>query len=308
MMKKVINKIFNIKDFLGLNPPFKSILWLWFLLPLQLTAQTTLQVVTKSIEKTFTDAPTLQIEAEKADIELITWDKAEIKVSIELTAKHPDRKVAAADLEMMKYVVDKIGKGVFLRNYLVIANQKLKPTSNLKAKYSIKIPHNLTVTIQNSFGKINVKGNTKSLNLKTDFCNIELNQLSGIIKLDTHYGEVIANNLIADLTIKSERSDLIINDLGGESFIVTQYGKLNINTIRNLKKLKIDAQKTEINLIGVPFKNYNFNLITSYGQLKIPNEFSFVENSKNYKIAVLNNDAKAKINIKNSFGNITIEN
>jgi Putative adhesin len=278
------------------------------LLPLSLFAQTTLQVVTKSVEKTFTDAPTLQIEAEKADIELITWEKSEIKVSIELVAKHPDRKVATADLEMMKYVADKIGKGVFLRNYLVIENPKFKPTSNLKAKYTIKVPHDLSITIQNSFGKINIKGDAKVLNLKTDFCNIDLNQLNGNVKLDLHYGEIVINNMKAKLNLISERSDLTINDLGGDSFIKTEYGKLQINTIRDLKKLEIDAQKTEVTLIGVTLKNHEFTLLSSYGKLKIPPEFSLVENSKTYKVAVFNTQAKSKIKIKNSFGDINITN
>jgi hypothetical protein len=308
-MKKLFRKYY-------LNPPADFVrlpallrgIGLAFFLSLNLSAQTTLQVLTKNIEKTFENAPNVQIEAEKADIEIMTWDKPEIKVSLELIAKHPDRKTAAADLDMMKYVADKIGKGVFIRNYLVIENPKLKPTSNLKAKYIIRVPNTTNLTVQNNFGKISMTGGIKTLNLKTDFCQIELNKMMGVIKLNTHYGEVVAKDIEANLSIQSERSDLIISQLSGDCSINAQYGKLNINALKDIKQLKIDAQKSEININEVPFKKYNFKVEASYGKLKVPAEFTMQEDSRSYKVATLNLQLKSSINIKNSFGNITIEN
>ena len=85
-------------------------------------SQETLQVVTKSIDKTFDRSQNLKIEGEKADIELMVWEGDKIKINIELIAKHPDRKTALKDLEMLKYVADKFGNEVILRNYLQTQN------------------------------------------------------------------------------------------------------------------------------------------------------------------------------------------
>lgn len=283
-------------------------LTLFIVLAHNMAAQTTLQVVTKHIEKTFSGSQNLIIEAEKSDIELITWEKEEIKVEIDLIAKHPDRRVASSDLEMLKYVAEKINKEIFVRNYLLIQNEKLKPVSNLKAKYTIKVPEEMKVTIENSFGKIFMKGKVKLLKIKTDFCMIELNDIEGKIDINTHYGEINAKNLNGTTMIVSERSDLIINKLGGVCTINSQYGKLNIEQTLNLKSLTIDAKKTDISLSKLLLKNHSFNLSSKYGKMLLPAEFSWIENEKSSKIAILNTTHPSKINITNAFGNITINN
>ncbi len=281
---------------------------LFIVLAYNITAQTTLQVVTKHIEKTFNGSQNLIIEAEKADIEVVTWDKQEIKVEIELIAKHLDRKIATNDLETMKYVADKINKEIFLRNYLVIQNEKAKPTSNLKAKYVIRTPEGMKVSIQNSFGKILVKGNTKYLFIKSDFCAIDLNDVEGKIELNTHYGEVNCKGIIGISKINSERSDLIINRLGGECSINAQYGSLKFVSITNLKNLTIDAKKSEISFAEISLPNHCFNLTSKYGKMTLPRDFSWVENDNISKVAVFNSTHPSKISVKNSFGNISINN
>ncbi len=281
-------------------------LTLFIILAHNLVAQTTLQVVTKHIEKTFSGSQTLIIEAEKADIEVVTWGKQEVKVEMELIAKHPDRKVASSDLETWKYVADKINHEIFVRNYLLIQNEKTKPTSNLKAKYTISVPEGMKITIQNSFGKVFVKGKVKLLKIKSDFCLVDLNEVEGKIELNTHYGEVNAKKINGVSAITSERSDLTISKLGGDCTINSQYGKLNIESITNLKSLTIDAKKSEIILGETSLKNHSFNLTSKYGKMSLPAEFSWLANDKNSKVAVFNSTHPSKINITNAFGNITI--
>ncbi len=279
-----------------------------FILAHATTAQTTLQVVTKSIEKTFSGSSILNIEAEKADIEILTWEKPEIKVTIDLIAKHPDRKTASSDLEMLKYVAEKTSREVFLRNYLVIQNEKTKPSSNLKVKYSFRIPEEMKVTIQNSFGKVYVKGNIKHLNIKADFCHIELDDLTGNTKLDTHYGEIISKSFNGIAVINSERSDLTFSNLGGQNTINAQYGKLRIESVDGLKSLYINAEKADINFEKAPLKSFYFDVSSRFGKMSLTSDFSWLQNDKTERSAILNSTLSSKIIINNSFGSITIKN
>lgn len=95
-------------------PPQK--LTLWLLLFSQTLVAQTLQVVTKSIEKTFADPKIskVQLWGERSDIDINTWQRQEIKVVIELTAKHPDRSTAEKDLEVMHYTANQSGKEVLI--------------------------------------------------------------------------------------------------------------------------------------------------------------------------------------------------
>ena len=270
-------------------------------------SQETFQVVSKSIEKTFDRLPNLKIDAEKADIELMVWEGDKIKVNIELVAKHPDRKTALKDLEMLKYVADKFGNEIILRNYLQTQGENAKVESNLKAKYVVKIPELMAVSIHNTFGKVIVSGKFKQLQLKTDFCNTDLKNIVGNLKLETHYGEAQCQNISGKITIKSDRTNLIINNISEECVIVSQYGKLKIQQISNLQKLNIDAQKSEITLVGIPLKNYAFHLVNDYGKLKIPPNFSS-STQNNHQVALFNENLASKIYISNSFGITSIEN
>lgn len=272
------------------------------------TAQTTLQVVTKSIEKTFSGSSVLNIEAEKADIEILTWEKPEIKVTIDLIAKHPDRKTASSDLEMLKYVADKTSREVFLRNYLVIQNEKTKPSSNLKVRYSVRIPEGMKVMIQNNFGKIYVKGTTKNLLIKADFSIIELDDVNSNIKFDTHYGEIISKSFNGVAVINSERSDLTFSNLGGKNTINAQYGKLRIESVDGLKSLYINAEKAEINFEKAPLKSFYFDVSSRFGKMSLTSDFSWLQNDKTERSAILNSTLSSKIIINNSFGSITIKN
>lgn len=282
----------------------KSML-LGLLLIAESQAQTTLQVVTKSIEKTFQATSTLVIEAEKADIELITWEKAEIQAKLELTAKHPDRNTAKNDLEMMKYVADRMSDKILLRNYLVVPAGTQKPNANFKAKYVIHLPENLKVTIQNSFGKILVQGKYSQLNIKSEFCILDLQKVEGNAKLETYYGEMHSKNFTGVTTIKSERSELFFERLSGVNTINAQYGKIEIESVANLKMLTINAKKTEISM-KIPLQNHGFNLESKYGKMSLPDGFNWLQNTNNNKAATYNLSAISRINIQNSFGNISI--
>lgn len=270
-------------------------------------SQGTLQVVTKRIDKTFDRTQSIKIEAEKADIELEVWSGDKIKVSIELTAKHPNRKDAQNDLEMLKHVAEKFGNMLVLRNYIQIENDKMKPVSNLKAKFVISIPKQMMVSIQNSFGKINIKGKFKQLQLKTDFCNTELKNVSGIIKLDTHYGEVNAYDLSGKVELKSDRTEINLTKIGEDFIITGNFLKLSINSVSNLERLKIEAQKSEISLEGIFIKNHHFHLVSEYGKLKVPPNF-VSSHLKNKETATYNENIASTISISNSFGTISIEN
>jgi hypothetical protein len=292
---------------------FKKNKWLYVWLiwlawpPPQTLAQGTLQVVTKSIEKSFDKASSLRLEAEKADVELSVGGGSQIKVTIELLAKHPNRKEAQDDLEMMKYVAEKFGNTLVLRNYVQIENAKAKPSSNLKARFVITVPEQMVVNIQNSFGKVSVGGKYKTLILKTDFCNTELKNVSGTMKIESHYGGVNGQNLSGITEVKSDRTDLNFSRLGQECSINVKYAKVFIASLDNLQKLKIDAQKSEINLEGVAIKNHHFNIVSMFGKLSIPASFH-TSTTENRQTATFNEHLSSIIDINNSFGTILIEN
>lgn len=208
----------------------------------------TLQVVTKTIEKTF-DAdryPKVQVWGERSDIEIVAWGRNEIRATIELTAKHPDRSIAEKDLETLRYTADKNGRTVSLHNFVVLAKNGNKPQSNLKARFTLFVPTNCAVEIQNSFGKITTKGLQTMMQLQTEFCTVELEDLRGNISARTQFGAVRAENLNGILSFVTERTDLLLQQIKGECRIRAQYGSLDIQTDKTQVKLDVETKNTEL--------------------------------------------------------------
>lgn len=223
-------------------------LLLFALLPFCSFGQT-LQVVTKTVEKTFeaSQYAKVQVWGERSDIEIMTWGKNEIKATIELTAKHPNRSTAEKDLEALHYTADKKGKTVSLHNFVVLAKNGTKPQSNLKARFTLFVPANCAVEIQNSFGKISLKGlQTQTMQLQTEFCTIELNDLRGTLTARTQFGVLRTENFNGLLSIFSERTDLILQQIKGECRVRAQYGSLDIQLDKSQVKLNVETKNTEI--------------------------------------------------------------
>lgn len=274
------------------------------------TGQATLQVVTKKIEKTlsFKNGYVVNIEGEKAEIVINTWDKDEVLLKMELIAKHPERLVAEKDLKNMKYVADRIGKKIYLRNYLALAKNQEKPKSNLKAKYEITIPSSCPVNLNNYFGKAAIQDVKKELKVNSEFCKLQLTNIEGKVEIKTHFGDIDARNMAGRTLIVANRSNMVLRQLVGEFDIKAKYGLIQIDTDNKDLQLNIDAEKSDIQFMRPPI-GFNFSLTAHHGRISVPEhmKFNFLEKSKELQKAIFETtESRSTINIKTSFGRIVL--
>ncbi|MEY3050463.1 MAG: hypothetical protein RLY31_248 [Bacteroidota bacterium] len=91
----------------------------WMLLSIGIQVQTTFQVVTCTIEKSvpYDAGNELNIEGEKAAIHVESWPCQEVKVTVELIARHPDRETARKALEDKQFSATRHGDELYFRNY-----------------------------------------------------------------------------------------------------------------------------------------------------------------------------------------------
>ncbi len=272
-----------------------------------LNAQTTLQVVTKNIEKTMTykKGYDITIDGEKADVVVQTGSNISIKIEVELSAKHPNMETAKHDLEAIKFVAEEIGKKIYVRNYVGIGKGESKPLSNLKAKYIITVPAECPVNLKNNFGKTSVSNLINYFDLYSEFCSITLNNLKGTINIDTRFGDIDASQLDGKVNIKSKRTDITLSQLKGTYDLTANYGSLNINGDLSAINLKINGEKANV-YFNPGSQPYNYALASNNGALNIPkgSAFSFTQNDAVKKMAFLktNNTNAATVQINLSFG------
>jgi uncharacterized ubiquitin-like protein YukD len=286
-----------------------KILWtcLALLALVSATAQTTLQVATKHLEKEFDSIHTVIIDAEKADIEIVVWNKSKVQLSMDLSAKHPEKSLAAQDLNFLKSGIDAKNGQLRLRNYILLGQKDKKPESNFKAKYVLKIPENSDLQIKNSFGKIYHSGETKKLSINAEFCTLSLNHIKGISKIQTKYGDLNIDGVDGNTGIKTERSNLTLKNFSGVFSIDTYYGEIQLVSPRDVQNLALNGDKSDIQLKHIPIRKYKINLSTNFGQIHIPTEFGTPIKVKNTEQVFYNSAEKSSIKITNKSGNITLE-
>lgn len=281
--------------------------------PALLAQVSSLEVVTQTVEQTFAYKPGFEvnIEGEKAEIIVETWDRDEVRVVIELVSKHPQKKTAEADLAALKYSIKQYGNRIYFRNYISAGEGKPKPESQLKAIYTVTLPNECPVYLKNNFGLASVSNLSRFLRLQTEFSAITLNNLQGEIYLHSRFGDITGNNIHGNVQANLHRSDLTLSDISGKFDIQSQYGILKFFTDQRLLNLNIEGERSDVYFFNPKPGEQGYTLTAHYGNITAPNDlkFNFLENNQTIKRAIFKPTKEmATISIKISFGDIIIRN
>ncbi len=234
-----------------------------------LAAQRKIQVVTKTINRSFALKPgeLLRVEAEKADVRVRGWDKEDVKLTLRLVAKHPERAVAENDLAALRYEIDTDGAQKTIRNFFRINDSFGEINSNLHAQYELWVPQRCRLQLQNRYGNMRVTNLTADISLKAELGEIYLREVRGTVALDVAYGDVVAQRVNASLTGIAKKSDLTLEEIGGTVSLESSYGEIRITTANQLEHLLIEASRTEVSFAATDPLRYHYQLSTSYDQI-----------------------------------------
>ena len=274
--------------------------------------QTMLQVVTKTVTNTFPykNGVEVSIEGDKAEIQVETWDKNEVRVFTEIVSKNVSKKQAEIDLALMEYSTKQHGDKIYFRNF--IAEGK-KPESDLKAIYTITLPADCPVYLKNNFGLTHVSNLTNSLTVNSEFSQISLENLRGKIGVNSRFGDIDGNKIDGLVTMNTRRSDITLHEISGTWNINAQYGILKFftNPSPELLRLNIEAEKSDVFFFDPDPAQNGYVLTAHYGNISAPNnlKFNYLENSDQLKKAIFQSQiGSSNISVKISFGDITIRN
>lgn len=281
---------------------------------LSVTAQQVqLQVVTKRIEKTivYKTGNHVYIKGEKAEVMVETWDKSKVEVVMKLIAKHPDRKIAAQDLEKMHHQIEKKGTEIIIKNYIEPKEGANKPLANLKANYIVYVPMDCPVTLDNYFGKANIQNLSSNLSLESEFCSIGLANIKGDVGIKTRFGDIIGELIEGNVNIEARRSNITLSRLTGKFDINAKYGIISIFADESYLDLNINADKSDVYFYDASLAAYNYALASLHGKITTPKRMNFEveENENGLKKANFRPSAEmsgVRVAINVSFGEIRI--
>lgn len=244
--------------------------------------------------------------SEKADMVIEAWEKPEVWVEAELSARHPDKHVAVTDLEKVELVLNKERKVFFIRDFILLKGKDEKPQSNLKASYVIYAPAHLALEIQGAFGMVSLKGFRSRVNLKANFCDVRLERLSGAAELNTAFGKLDAQQLTGRLDLSAHHTQVVLKAVGGEVKLATTFGTLHVAPGAQLASLHLNLKKTTVDLVCPEWRKYSYAISGAYTKFKLPDGFKGGASPEELQQFTYKGSDQTAVVVQAEFGNLTI--
>jgi hypothetical protein len=262
----------------------------------------------KHIEKVFKTNPstTVDINNKYGILHFIPWEKDSVRIEIELSVK-------SNNLSRLNKTIDNIDFNFTDTDYYIIAKTEfgrrynnllyelrnlaetfIPSENNVNIDYTVFIPENINLKIQNKYGDIYIDDHSGDINLILSNGDFKANNLNGQSNIELNMGDGVVNYIkksklnisYSDFRIK-EAEDLIIN---------TRSSKINIdksNTVKIYSRRDKYFIERSNNISGETYFSdlwvyelgSNLNLILKYGSLNleyIDKNFSFLNINSNY--------------------------
>lgn len=235
-------------------------------------AQQKVQVVTRTLEQSWPCPPgvVVRIRAEKATVQVRAWDQPTVRVTLRLSARHPERAVAEQDLPVAQYRLQKSGNGLDLLNFFELPAGAPAVRADLRAEYIVFMPAANPLQVVNAYGQTDLADLNGRLTLEQSFGKITLRDLRGTLAVTARYADLTGSNLQADFTCEANKSAVQLLGLGGSCTVHNFYGSVRVQPTAALRKLSIETDRTEV-VISVPQpEQFAYQLSAQQGALTVP--------------------------------------
>lgn len=276
-----------------------------------MSAQVVLEVVTKTIERSFpyTNTGNIAIIGENASIKIIGSQGNEVKLTLKLISKNRHKEIAVEELNNIKYIAEKKGENIYLRNYFLERKEQASPGSILKVEYELSIPMKANVEINNNLGNVGIKNIDGKVSVIVRYGNVNLSNIKGGLFIDLSLGDATISQAGGTNNIKAEHSDIGMEDISGKCTFKLKSSDLSFKLNNTVEQVDVEARSGDITFLRNGAEEFNYEASSYYGGIRV------IEGLKKYlhidknKSSLEKKDEKANkiINVKASYGNLIIK-
>lgn len=245
---------------------------IFFLLILGVSAQ-----IDERVEKSFKlgNAPELSIKNSFGDIKINTHSSGMIEVLVEINVVPSSKRNYDKVRDKVRIDIKEIGNRVELRT---ISDLDGISTEEMSIDYTVLIPENTSLEINNQFGDVWIEGTEGNLNAKVQHGDLFAGEVKGkdsAIKLqfgdlrletmqsaeiDIQHGDFRAETL-ADIELDIQFSDSRITSMNGQLIAKVQHSDIKIeNVSNNVSLIEIDGQFSDITFESGPWEEFRIDL------------------------------------------------
>lgn len=274
----------------------------------------------KTISKTYTvnGDDKLSIENSFGDVVVSTWEKNEIQVDIVIGANAPTDEKAQHMLDDIKVDEGKGDRDIHFKTDIGnMGNGKKNrdggDSRRFYVDYKISMPAGNPLSIENSFGKINIGNFTGPVNLISKFGELTTGKLSDAQTLHVEFGKAdIGPVTNPDVTFKFNSSSVIKNISGTAKVHVEFSNNVEFTIDNTIKDLNIFESYSNLRLNVPEDLSASIQVHTNFGSFNNSSRLTVSEEKEDdnlgpkfdHDYSGSTGDGVARIKIKSSFGKI----
>jgi hypothetical protein len=225
----------------------------------------------RAVSKSYTGQnKTLQIQSKFSNIKIVTWDKNEIKVDVQVTTSSSNQEMAASTFKEIDIKESIAGNNIKLETILPGAGDgSVRKCSNCKNEIAIYItiqmPANIPLRIVNSFGNVIVPDYSGSLSLDVSYGSLTAGELSAIDRLNVVDGTVKISSA-KNTTAFFKNTSIQIDELAGNVAMQMQFcTNTSLGITNRLQSLTLNASNGKIKLLPASDFSGAYEMGTDHG-------------------------------------------
>ena len=253
-------------------------------------AQTKVHVVSQEKYSTFPWKAGMEliVTGERAEIDISVHQQNTITCTTQFISKHPDLNLATEEITYHQWVTDKIGKKIYLRNYIALPESGEKPQGNLKVLYQIKVPAQCRLTVKNYFGKITLTGVEGEVDISSDFSEVILARTHAKIEIKTKFGDITADEINGALKVVSNRGDLNLMNIRGIYDLDVSTAEVNVSQAFLPDAFQLTTRKSLVRFQIENLGTTDFEITTDQAQFDYPQWMNFETEGQSRKKYTIN--------------------
>jgi len=279
------------------------------------------RLINKSYDVTADDK--LQIDNQFGNVVVSTWDKEQITVDIEISAK------ASTD-DRAHNIMDKINVEDARNGHTILFKTQVNDIHNSDKNkdrnrendrsfyidYVIHMPASNRLSIENSFGKTEIPAFKGLVTLTSKFGSLNTGKLDNVDQIDVEFGKAFITSVNNGKVMFKFNKESRIGRVDGSVKISSEFSQnVQIGIADDIQELQLSESYSGVRLVVAKELSAEFEVHTSFGHFNNESDFEIEEHKedkddygphfdKDYSGKA--GEGKGRIRIKSSFGTVRL--
>jgi len=270
----------------------------------------------------------LRIDNSFGNVVVATWDKNEITVDIEISARASSEEKAQQIMNRIEVKDGKDGNEIWFKTKVGDINNNNNNNHGNRGRddnergfyidYIIHMPASNRLAIENSFGKTEVPAFKGLVTLTSKFGSLNTGKLDNVDQIDVEFGKAFITSVNNGKVMFKFNKESRIGKVDGTVKISSEFSQnVQFNVADDITELNVTESYSGVRLVVNKDLSAQFDVHTSFGKFHNESDFIIVEAKadgddwgpkfdKDY--SGKSGDGRARIRIKSSFGSVRVSN